>query len=312
MFIALEGCDGVGKSTFAKELHSALEERGLTVEVLHRGVPERDVLDEYQHDIEDYHPGQGRAIIADRWHLGDIVYGELYRGFSYLGGLSGAGFRFVELFLQSRGAVTVLIDGESSVIKQRLTSRGEDYLKMEHVDHVLSRYRDVFQESPTGVLQTASPDVETVLKHASFWSATAQDLAPYASYVGPRSPRVLLVGERRGKEETPSLCAFRPTTAGNSAEFLLQSLPGSLWRDAGMVNAYEEEDLCGLIEVLAGPPVIALGRKASIRLNKLKVEHAGLPHPAFMRRFHSGASVDYGQKLFNSIGTTAKEFSWPK
>lgn len=314
MIILLEGVDGGGKSSLSEKLRAALEERGLVTEIIHRGVPERDVLDEYQHDIEDYRPGTGRAIIGDRWHFGDIVYGDLYRGFSYLGGTEGAGFRFVELFLQSRGAITCLVDSDEFTVKGRLLVRGEDYLQLEHVDHVLREYRKVYRASATGGLQGEvtgnNLDPANIIRHALFRSDLTADLAAFPSYVGARNPRVLLVGEKRGKAETPSLCAFRPTAKGNSASYLLEALPGSLWRDTGLVNAYEEENLPELLDVLAGPPVIALGRKASERLTKLGIEHAGLPHPQHMRRFHSAAKVDYGQKIFNVIGSTLKEFSW--
>lgn len=309
MFIALEGCDGAGKTSFAVKLRTALEERGYVVDSLHRGVPERPVLDEYQLDVENYRPGQNRAVIADRWHFGDLVYGELYRGESYLG---VAGFRFVELFLRSRGAVTVLVENDPDVLRRRLLARGEDYLRLEHVDHVLERYRTVFDSSATGVVRTSDPDVGEIFKHAEFWSTQAEDLAPFAGYVGTRTPRVLLAGDRRGNASTPSQTAFRPTTKGNSAEFLLNSLPNSLWREIGMVNANEEPDLVGLLDVLAQPPVIALGKEASKRLTELNIEHAGLPHPQYMRRFHAGESVNYGQKIVATIGRDIKEFSWPR
>lgn len=312
MLIALEGTDGVGKSTIAEKLRALLEERGYEVDLLHRGVPERPVLDEYQHDIEDYRPGGNRAIICDRWHLGDIVYGELYRGKSYLGGVAGAGFRFVELFLRSRGGITILVDGEENELRRRLTERGEDYLQMEHIGHVLSHYREVFKETATGFLIATDPDPEAILKHAAFWGEVSKDLAPFPGYVGSRTPRVLLVGEKRGNAGTPSLCAFRPTSKGNSAEFLLESIPKSMWREVGLVNAYEEDDLPKLLEVLAQPPVVALGRKASERLTELGIEHAGLPHPQYMRRFHAGKGLYYGEALRNYIGTDRKEFSWPR
>jgi thymidylate kinase len=308
VFVAFEGIDGGGKSTFARDLSSTLEKQGFAVTNLHRGVPERPVLDEYQFDVENYRPGRNQAIIADRWHWGDLVYGELYRGESYLG---TGGFRFVELFLRSRGAITVLVENEPGIIRNRLLARGEDYLKLEHIDHVLEHYRTVFNSSATGVIRTNEPDVAEVLKHAEFWSTQAEDLAPFAGYVGGRTPRVLLVGDKRGNSATPSVTAFRPTVKGNSADFLLSALPGSLWRDVGLVNANEETDLEGLLDVLAQPPVIALGEEASKRLTQLDVEHAGLPHPQWMRRFKHAEQLNYGQKIVALIGKDVKEFSWP-
>ncbi len=80
---------------------------------------------------------------------------------------------------------------------------------------------------------------------------------------------------------------------------------------ATLVNAYEEDNLCGLLEVLAAPPVIALGKAASERLTELEIEHAGMPHPQYMRRFKNDQQLGYGQKLVGLIGKDVKEFSWP-
>jgi ribose 1,5-bisphosphokinase PhnN len=310
MFIALEGVDGSGKSTVAEKLRAALEERGYSVDMLHRGVPERNVLDEYQLDVEDYRPGANRAIVADRWHWGDIVYGELYRGRSYL---QTAGFRFVELFLRSRGAITVLVENTEDVIKNRLLERGEDYLKLDDIGHVITRYREVMAESTTGFHTTDDPDVAEILRYAEFWSTSAQDLAPFPTYIGSRTPRVLLVGEKRSNPDSPSMSAFRPSpTMGGSGAFLLETLPDEVWRSAGICNALEEPDLPGLIETLAGPPVIALGREASKALDAHGIDHGAVPHPAYIKRFHNGEQLNYGQLITRIIRTGDKEYSWPR
>lgn len=309
MFLIMEGVDGGGKSTLVEKLISLLDDRGLTVDSLHRGVPERPVLDEYQLDVEDYRPGQGRAILADRWHWGDLVYGELYRGESYLG---EAGFRFVELFLRSRGAVTILIENDVSEIRRRLVERGEDYLQLDHIGRVIEHYQRVFRDSVTGAIVTREPDPEAVIKHGEFWANSTADLAPFPTYIGGRSPRVLLVGDKRGDPSTPSLTAFRPTTRGNSAQFLLEALPAKLWKEVGLCNANEETDLPALVEVLAQPPVIALGHEASKALRSCGIEHAAVPHPQKVRRFHHAQKIQYGWLIESVIGKTDKRFSWPR
>lgn len=313
MFCILEGVDGGGKSTVANQLTSELESRGFLTQSLHRGVPERDVLEEYQLDVEWFRPNSDTAIVADRWHWGDIVYGELYRGSSYLGGINGGTFRYLELFLRSRGAISVLIENDPQVIIQRLAARGEDYLKTEHVPHVIERYREVFDASATGVAITESPDVDAILKHAEFWRLQAADLAPFPTYIGNRTPRVLLVGDRRSDPDGPSMTAFRPGKGNNgSGAYLLEALPAGLWGEVGICNANEEEDLPALLDVLADPPVIALGHEASKALRKHDIQHAAVPHPAKIKRFHNKQQLNYGQLIDHVIGRDTKEFSWPR
>lgn len=313
MFVILEGCDGSGKSTVADQLVSELEYRGFITQALHRGVPERDVLEEYQLDVEWYRPNTDDAIVADRWHWGDIVYGELYRGASALGGPEGGTFRYIELFLRSRGAVTVLVEQTEEEILRRLRARGEDYLKDEHIEHVLRRYREVAAASATGMLTTDDPDADAILKLAEFWHLTTADLAPFPTYIGGRTPRVLLVGDKRSDPNGPSKTAFRPGKGNNgSGAFLLEALPSTLWGEVGICNANEEEDLPALLDVLAAPPVIALGHEASKALRKQGIEHSAVPHPAKVRRFHFSEKVNYGQLVQHVIGSNSKEFSWPR
>jgi thymidylate kinase len=314
LFIILEGIDGGGKSTVAEKLVAALEERGYEVDLLHRGVPERNVLEEYQLDVEDYRPGGRRAIVADRWHWGDIVYGELYRGSSYLGGPEGGGFRYVELFLKSRGAVSVLVQNEPDEILRRLQERGEDYLQLKDIDHVLARYRQVASSSPTHVVTTDAPEVDWLMKYAEFWSTAAKDLAPFPTYIGSRTPRVLLVADRRSDPDGPSMTAMRPSpTMHGSGAYLLEALPRALWGEVGICNGNEEEDLHALLDVLAGPPVVALGHEASKALRKAGItEFAAVPHPAKVNRFHHDEKIGYGQLIKDIIGSDRKEYSWPR
>lgn len=313
MFVIIEGIDCAGKSTLATQVVDALSARGDSVEELHRGVPERAVLDEYQLDVELYRPNQGRSIVADRWHWGEPVYGELYRGKSELG---VAGMRFVELFLRSRGAITVLAEAPSSVILQRFEQRGEDYLKPEDVDRVLAHYGELYDLSATGVLRTeldgpVNDVVEQVLQHGDFWANLTADLEPYQTYVGDRTPGVLLLGEERSDTSVSSLTAFRPDKI-NSAHYLLNALPGSIWRSVGLANLFEEPDLEGLLETLAQPPIIALGRRVSDELKKRGIEHGSVPHPQWVKRFKHSEQAAYGQLIHDTMQTGEENITWPK
>lgn len=313
MFCILEGVDGGGKSTVANQLTSELESRGFLTQSLHRGVPERDVLEEYQLDVEWFRPNSDTAIVADRWHWGDIVYGELYRGSSYLRGQSGSGFRYLELFLKSRGAVTFLIENTADEIRRRLLERGEDYLQIDHVEHVLRRYREVYDASTTGQLISREPDVETMVRFADFYAVATADLAPFPTYIGGRTPRVLLVGDRRSDPDGPSMTAFRPSpTMNGSGSFLLEALPEKIWGEVGICNANEEEDLRALLDVLAGPPVVALGREASRTLESQGIPHAAVPHPQYIKRFHNAEQTNYGELIGSLTGRDTKEYSWPR
>jgi thymidylate kinase len=141
MLIIVEGADGTGKTTFCEALDTHIRGKwNVPVERLHRGVPEKPVVEEYTDDLRTYARGCGRHVVCDRWHLGELIYGPLYRGKSEL--MTG-GLVEVETFLLNRGAVVVLLDGREHDVAERLKRRGEDYLKPEDLGRVLRDYRHV-------------------------------------------------------------------------------------------------------------------------------------------------------------------------
>jgi hypothetical protein len=111
MFIIVEGTDASGKTTLVNEIQKQLETLfpRKSIEFYHKSKPEqmtrRWVLEDYVTSIEtgDW---QNRIAVADRWHWGEVTYAPLKRPESSTDGyglLGVAGWRWVELFLRSRG-----------------------------------------------------------------------------------------------------------------------------------------------------------------------------------------------------------------
>lgn len=316
MFVALEGVDGSGKTTLAKAVKTEIERLfpGDTVEILHRRQLTRPPMDEYEYDVEDYRPGTGRHVIADRWHHGEMIYGPLYRGKS---ALTTAMFRHIELFCLSRGIRVWHVTQPLPRIAVRLAERGDDYLQSHHVEHVMNEYYRVSDMAATVASTLVPPEgdltstVTELIKHAQYYENFDADLNAFPSYIGRRTPAVLLLGEKRGgKPPYPTQTAFLPV-GGNSGSFLLEALPDPFWKRTGVANALEE-DVASLIDVLAGPMVVALGKAASDRLTELGIEHAAAPHPQAVRRFHHDKKIEYGEFIARVAETGDKRLSWPK
>lgn len=149
MLIIVEGCDGVGKTTFAERLQGATQG-----ELLHYGPPTRPAVSEYTDDLASYEPNCGRDIVCDRYHWGELIYGPLYRGGSEL---AAAGLDVVNEFLRERGAVVVFLWNTPTTLRERHTRTGEDYLQGEHVEHVCDAYDLVASQSPLPVLRFRDP-----------------------------------------------------------------------------------------------------------------------------------------------------------
>lgn len=155
VLIIIEGVDGVGKSYLAGKLVELTDAR-----LLHAKQPEGDAYQEYVEPLEEYAPTsleddprqspKHRHVVCDRWHLGELVYGPLYR--------DGAIFRpgelsLVEAFLNAQGAVIVYMTEDKDVVMKRWKERGEDFLKLGDYDFACVEYEHVMMASTVPVLR---------------------------------------------------------------------------------------------------------------------------------------------------------------
>lgn len=140
--IIIEGVDGSGKSTLAQKLADASP---LPVRMEHRGVPEKKIEDEYLAPLLKV--GRDELVIADRWHVGETIYGPLYRGHSELLARPLLN-KLIESTLDDIGAVRVILSPSLRTVKSRLDFRGEDYLQPEHVKWVHDQYAEFAKENP--------------------------------------------------------------------------------------------------------------------------------------------------------------------
>jgi thymidylate kinase len=202
--IVLEGVDGSGKSTLAETLSLCY---GDDVDLVHLGAPAGPdtAIDECLEPLSNYDPTSNRAVIFDRAHWGCPVYGSLYRpelDHDGYGEMGHHGWRYTELFFESRGAVTILVDADPKIAEARCRERGEDYIDLGHISLIVARYLDLFHESLTGVLKrrllTMSDTAELTTEIIKIAQVKADLIAPLARwhhYVGPRRPDVLIVCE---------------------------------------------------------------------------------------------------------------------
>jgi thymidylate kinase len=304
MIIALEGCDGSGKSTLADKLaqgilkHEETVGTGRPVEIIHASQPKGPALEEYELTIRDYDP-VGTHLILDRWHWGETVYGPIYRGAS---SLTDAGLWHVDKFLDARGAIMVLMDENAETIRKRIADRGEDFLQDEHVETVIDGFESAFKRSVMSEKHrrgyTPIDQYIIALYILGYLREDgARQLAQFGTYVGPRFPEFLILGEKRKDPSWPS--AFVPGNA-TSGKFLLDSLSRGVIRGSGLANACEE-DVGRLWEALNEPKVVSLGKLAGKATDKANVPHFNLPHPQYVRRFHNARQGEYGQAIARAL-----------
>jgi thymidylate kinase len=201
MWAIIEGPDGSGKTSLA---NAVAELSGATIS--HLGPPEsaEEAFDRMvSGPFATYAPGEGVDIVSDRHHWGDPVYGPIIRpendedGFGEMG---KAGWRYAELFAESRGAATILVEVDPAVAKMRLTDRGDDYVDVTHIDDIVARYDWLARGALTieATIQLNYSDsaqlcAEGVVKLAKSKELECTPLAKFKHYVGSVRPRLLVI-----------------------------------------------------------------------------------------------------------------------
>ena len=324
MLIAIEGPDGSGKSSLIEaietEIAAMLTDDGPNLTMYHKGRPpeetRRCLLHEYAVSLEisdlfsHYH-------VADRWHWGERTYAPIKRPHTNKDGyglLGKSGWRWVELFMQSRGMAQFMLFQKLDVIKTRVSARGDDFIDVSELEEIYNAYVETAHVSV--ITETIMPGTDSlgqlpafarhIIDVATAVSRRAEHLHIFPQYIGPVKPKVLLIGDKRNVTDEygdETILPFFPVTS-SSGDFLLSSLPDTLWKHVGIVNGNEIEPsmLSALHRTLGRPPIAALGRMAEKALLKTTVhvdDYVTIPHPQAVRRFKHSEKEQYGNAILS-------------
>ena len=133
MLIVLEGCDGSGKTTIARNLKAVLP----NAEIIH-------CTTETPNDFEFFHSiilaSYNRDIIADRFCYGQFVYQAPEERH-----ISTEELITLEAEMLAANAKLIHVTAPVSTIKERLSWRGEK--AMHPVEEITDRYIDLFERT---------------------------------------------------------------------------------------------------------------------------------------------------------------------
>jgi thymidylate kinase len=131
MIICLEGCDCVGKTTFAQMLSERTGYeivKGSSFEISELG---QEGMFKHMMELLDRD-----NIIIDRFFYSNLVYGLIYNYPT----MTKEQFTKLNAKLNKTGLVVYLHAGEK-VIRQRMASRGDDMIKADDINTILYYYR---------------------------------------------------------------------------------------------------------------------------------------------------------------------------
>lgn len=308
MLIILEGADAVGKTHLARALRDAAITRGIRKHVdLKAGppAPGRTAIQLYEHDLlvhRDAIMDPDTLVIADRWHLGELVYGPLLRGGTLL---DLNELEHIELMLDAVGALRYLVTVENIAdLETRFWARGGDPLVTLAQTTEINRWYVYWKRGQANterwrILHSPVNDATAgmILKIANMRSTLVSKLVKHPTYVGPPLPRALFVGDvpNGWQHGDRPVLAFVPED-GNSAAYLLSAMRHGNITGVGLVNS-ADADLGPLWVDLGTPHVLALGKRAAARLLRASVPYDLTNHPQWQRRFKHHELEQYASVL---------------
>lgn len=281
MIICLEGVDGTGKSTLASSIVKELEQRYPNDQVIYKHATQikSDVFTEYTEPLSDYVPGSGIHYVLDRWHIGEEIYGPLYRGESKF---DVASLRWTELFLASKGMRTWLLTQTHEELQKRLTDRGEDFIDLDDILHIQDEYKRLTLLSPLFAKEITpkkkDPELVTIIiKDAEYAEQQAILYNSFGvNYFGRVTimPRTVLVVENKkiNKNFDPRL--------NEDSKLLLEMLADGYWQQFSVVSASSAEKLAEFLnEFLWSTSPVAYGPTVISRLKLNNVEFGEIKPP---------------------------------
>ena len=298
MLVIVEGPDCVGKSTFCAELIKHAQERHLLTKLLHRGPPTSHPLDEYEVPLLDPRLTMaGTFVVCDRWHLGELVYPRVLNRPTKL--TPGVMFH-IEQTLLARGAQLVVMQRPADDAQACLERRGEDPAEVERASALRDEFLTaaVTSRLPTHSLDTSDSTSTLTIDSVSFAAmdntVRVRQLTDFVTYVGPRFPKLLLLGDVRGTgmsadDHRP---AFMPYP-GTSGAYLCEVL-APLTGDVGLANACDVDDPLLLWNELGRPETVVLGRNAQAMC---PWADRYVPHPQYWRRFKHHRHDEYRELI---------------
>jgi thymidylate kinase len=330
VLIVLEGTDGGGKTTLAAALKAHWEKFGPAASqfgptaaavVIHTGPPADPHLSPFEeYELPFQYGGsflsqvlrRDSLIILDRWHVGDIVYGPAYRGYSRL---TPAGMLHCEMTVSSLGAAKVICSPPLEVVQKRVANDGDDYIRQDDLPRIHAAYLE-HAKAYNYIVVTGEEDPETLISdlfYAAERHSRAASLAwaTAGTYTGALHPRVIIVGDELGPRNGGSRFQrpFTPFMPGAATWLLDAMLAAGLRNDVGMINAHHPGlDLSYLSSLFTpSPRWVALGSRASTALASHGIVHSRIHHPQFSRRFRHAHFDEYVADLKAAAGSSSAQ-----
>lgn len=175
--LIFEGCDASGKTTIQEILREIIRHAFL----IHTSAPVKGNSKEYFYNLldklTDFAGIINQPLFFDRFHVGELVYGSIFRPETIDDAVKEKMFRLEER-LAEKEAKVVYITASPDTIVNRLKKRGDWYVQPSDVQRILDKYEQMLAKSrlPIFRLDTTSDYTPADIKNLVLFSYGLQQL----------------------------------------------------------------------------------------------------------------------------------------
>ncbi len=142
MILIFEGPDCAGKSTMIEAVRQEHINAGYSPEsvaIWHAGPfpQDSDAWTEYVVPLAPLSPSKDWLVLVDRWHIGELVYGPIFRGGSRL---SLEQRRWIDGYVRSLGGALIHITARTEELLARHAGRGDDMVSAEQLEPIRAAF----------------------------------------------------------------------------------------------------------------------------------------------------------------------------
>lgn len=290
MLIVIEGPDKTGKTTLAKAIA-----KKLGYEYVHFSAPKGSPADEYI----DFLLKLKKPTVCDRFHLGELVYGPMFRGKA---GITPLELVTIERLMRLKQTILIHAVTNMTLANQRLlVSKDHEVVDTKQNLAAAEGFAEVFPHTNAGpVIEYDGSSLDSIRNIIAVLKNVRRSLNKPAKYTGIGTitgSKIVFVGEQvNGKVTWRGL----PFDKGASSQFLLEAFQkaGVPEKAVYICNA-DKLTLEEVDNLMRGGRTrfITLGKKAADKLSSFGILHHELRHPQFVKRFHYSKKSNYAAEI---------------
>jgi hypothetical protein len=282
----VEGPDGAGKTTLVDDLYFRA---GGMVGRLHQGPYYNDVLKETLTTVSRAMERDAH-ILCDRLHLGERIYGPVFREADML---KDRGQRVLERALLGLGEVVQVIcyPPYDPHVKEAWLAREQIEMleSLGQLERVYRLYKTQWSMLPTVSYDWTQQSVDWLVEEMEAIRSPANPGPGVGWYGSDKEGTVLIVGERCNPLKVGTQLPF--VSVEGSSGWMSDQIPDIDERQLYWINALTPDgqpEHPGFIEEMQPKGIIALGSVASTWLREAGYTHERIDHPSYHRRFRNG------------------------